>query len=97
MKNINLNLDINTFVKKFKSNITWLFYLIFVIILVMEIFIIFNSVKHLFAVKAPLADLPAQRGAHFNFTEYDAAVQRIEAGKKYFPQPPIFDNPFTNR
>jgi len=97
MKNINLNLDLNTLVKKLKTNIAFLFYAAILIVFVMEIFVIYASVKNLLSVQSSLQDLPLQRGVRLNFTEYEAAVKRIEAGKKYLPPPPIFANPFTSR
>ena len=39
--------------------------------------------------------LPA--GVRLNFSDYESIAKRIEAGKNFFPDTPLFENPFINR
>lgn len=93
MKNINLK----SLVGKFKNNAAAGFYLILAVAIILEMFLLYTAVKQaILARQAPVDSLPS-KGVRLNFAEYEEAAKRVEAGKKFLPNPPIYENPFSSR
>jgi len=94
MKNIKLNLDFKSLAEKFKANTALVFYAALAIVLLLEISIFYGAAKQVVVSRGAPEDVVAPKGVRLNFTEYEEAVKRTEAGKKYYPGTPIFENPF---
>lgn len=79
---------------KFVKNLSWLFFVIFLGILVIEAFEIKTSVQiTLNAGKEPVV-VSKEKGVRINFDDYDKIVQRIEAAQNFEPTGGITKNPF---
>ena len=97
MNRISLHFDIKSLAAKFKSNTALVFYVALALILFLEIFIFYGAGKNVVVSREAVVDDIAPRGVRLNFGGYEQAIKRIEAGKKFYPGPPIFENPFGSK
>ncbi len=97
MKSINLHFDLKTLINKFKSNTASALYLILAGILIMEIFSFYGAGKQILLARKAPEGLPPSIGVRLNFSDYEGVAKRIEAGKNFFSDTPLYDNPFINR
>jgi hypothetical protein len=96
MKNVNIDFNtIKTFFGKQAKNLTWTFFVIFLILVVFEIFEVKNSVDIALNVNQAPPLVTAEKGVRINFSQYETVVQRIEAAPNFVPDAPITQDPFS--
>ena len=97
VKNINLNLDFKSLAFRFKTNTALVFYTALAIVFFFEILIIFGTIRQIVVSRGEAEDIAAPKGVRLDFAEYEQAVKRLEAGKKFYPGEPVFENPFVSK
>ena len=95
MKNINFSLDFQSLGAKFRSNSTLIFYLVFILILLFELWVLYPAGRQILASQGAPQGIVPSKGVRLDFEEYEQSINRIENGKDYSPEPPIFQNPFV--
>lgn len=86
--------NLKDFFGKFSKNIAWVFFGIFLLLVILEIFKIKQSVQIILNSNVEAAPVSAQRGVRINFADYDKVAHRIEAAKTFTPSGGIYNNPF---
>jgi hypothetical protein len=93
-KNININLNFNSLGSKLKSSLGLLLLAMLVALLVLEFFVVKNSVKLISAANAE-PDQVTAKGVRVNFVNYDAVTQKIDSAATYLPPSKQLANPFA--
>ncbi len=96
-KNINLNLvSVKNFFGSLVKNLRWLFFAVFLLIVVLEIFQVRNS----FSVVSDINQAPVighEKQVKINFDAYNQAVSRIQQADNFQPTGGITNNPFATQ
>ena len=79
---------------KLGKNFSWLFYLIFVVLVVFEIIEIKQSVEIVLASRQEPEVVIKDKGVRINFESYNVVVKKIEGGQSYEPPQDYVRNPF---
>lgn len=94
-KKIEINMvTIKDFFAKFSKNLTWVFFAIFLLILVFEVFEIKNSVDIAMNLNQVLP-AKVEKGVRINFEGYDTAIERIKATSNFYPSGGVKNDPFS--
>ena len=95
MKTLHLNFDFKNAALKLSKNAGVIFFVVFVILVILEAFEINTSLKMTILFKQPDAPISSpKKGVRINFEEYNKAVNRIQAAKTFQPSGGIDTNPF---
>jgi hypothetical protein len=95
IKNVEINLvTIKDFFAKFSKNLTWVFFAMFLLLVVFEIFVIKNSVNIALNLNE-VTPTRTEKGVRINFDGYKTAVDRIKATKDFYPSGGIRNDPFS--
>ena len=92
-----INLSTDLFRKIFR-NLSWVFFLAFLVLLVFEGFEVNKSVSLVLQVNQTPAVSATASGSHTNridFNAYNAAVQRIQSGQTFIASTTIANDPFS--
>lgn len=90
---VNLKNTLNKFQKFFGKNISLVFWLMFILILVYEFFVISRAIKPILHPE-PIVDSKKVQGVRYNFNDYNEVVKNIAKNKVYDPEVVGVKNPF---
>ena len=95
-KNVTINLNsIKSLGGKITKNLTWVFFVIFLVILVLEITQVKNSVSIILGFNQEPVGAAQQQGIRIDFNSYSQAVNRIQQAASFQPTGGITHNPFS--
>lgn len=94
-KNLNLSGFKDIFGNFFK-NLSWLFFVFFLMLLVLEIFEIKTSVGIIYNINQSPTVVSKEKGVRINFEAYNKVVNRIESVPNFQPSGGITRNPFAD-
>jgi hypothetical protein len=95
MKKISLNfISLKDSAAKLAKNLSWLFFAIFLLLLVFEVFEIKNSADIILNVNQPPAAVNPEKGVRIDFKAYDQIVSRIQNAQNFAPSAGVTKNPF---
>jgi hypothetical protein len=80
---------------KLSQNLSWLFFAIFLLLVLFEIFEVNNSVQMVFQAGKSTPAVAVEKGVDIDFTDYNLAVQRINTAQTYKPDGGITVDPFN--
>ncbi len=97
-KDITINLvGLKNFFGKMTKNLTWLFFAIFLILLVLEGFKIQNSTAIISGINEAPPLTVVERGIRFNFDNYKLALEKATQDANFVPTLDIQKNPFAQQ
>lgn len=76
------------------QNLSWLFLIVFVAVLVMEFFTLKNSWRIVNESRIEPPFVAKDKGVRINFENYNFAVKKIEDGRTYEPPQSAIPSPF---
>ena len=95
-KNININLaSLKIFFSGVIKNLRWVFFAVFLIMLVLEIYQFKNSYFIVFNINGPPPAVGSEKAVRINFDAYDQVVSRIRQAATFEPTGGITKNPFA--
>jgi hypothetical protein len=101
VKNINININLNSvkdFLTKLSKNLAWIFFGVFLLLVLFEIFEINSSVQIFINFNKNSTPPPVKdKSVRINFENYDAVVKRLENGNNFTPTGGVTKNPFTTQ
>ncbi len=97
MKSFSVKLDLRVITTKFKGNSSLAFYIILALIFVFEIGILYSSAKQVLKANQAPEGVVASKGVRLNINGFEESVKRINAGKTYYPNTPLYQDPFGTR
>jgi hypothetical protein len=98
MQSINLKItDIKGLAGKLTKNLGRLFFIVFLLLLLLEVFEINTSLQIFLSSNqnTPLPPSP-DKGVRIDFVEYDAVIKRIQEGENFIPTDGVTSNPFSS-
>ena len=94
---INISMiQLKNFAGKLGRNLSWLFFVVFLLILVAEIFEIQTSIKIIMDFRKEPQVAIKDQGVRIDFTKYDQVVSRIKNAQNFEPSNSVNTNPFDN-
>ena len=96
MNKIDLNLNsVKALAGKVTQNLSWLFFLAFLLVLLLEIFVVKTSIQlALKAGQAPQPVIANSKKLRINFENYNAVADRIKQAANFKPSGGLTKNPF---
>lgn len=94
MKNLSIKLDLRVITTKVKSNSAFVFYFLLCLVFIFEIFILYTTVKKVVEANKAPDGIVLSKGVRLNLTGFEESVKRINSGKTYYPNPPLYEDPF---
>jgi hypothetical protein len=96
VKNININLaSVKFFFGNLTKNLRWLFFAVFLIMLLLEVFQLKNSFSVVSGVNQAAPVVGHEKQVRINFDAYNLAVDRIQQAAAFQPTGGITSNPFA--
>ncbi|MBI5530054.1 MAG: hypothetical protein HY918_00960 [Candidatus Doudnabacteria bacterium] len=97
LNKININIiAFKNFTNKLGRNLSWLFFVVFLLIIAAEIFEIQTSVKIIMDFRSEPQVAIKDQGVRIDFTKYDLVVNRIKNAQNFEPSNSVTVNPFDN-
>lgn len=97
MKSLSVKLDLRVITTKFKGNSSLAFYIILGLIFIFEIGILYSSAKQVLEANQAPEGIVSSKGVRLNINGFEESVKRINSGKTYYPNPPLYQDPFGTR
>lgn len=89
----NISIGFKNISDKFKNNPTFIFWMLLIVLLLLEGWVLNGSYQNIRAVKKE-SIISITRQVRINFDQYDKAADRIEQGARYEPRQKIDSSPF---
>ena len=97
-KNITINLaSLKNFFSGLVKNLRWVFFTVFLIMLVLEIYQLKNSYSIIVNINQAPAVAGSEKEVRINFDNYNQVVNRIQQAATFEPTGGITKNPFATQ
>ena len=91
----NILISIKDFFSKFSKNLTWIFFSFFLLLVVLEVWVIKSSVDVALSLNEVRMPAKTEKGVRIDFEGYKAAIKRIEGSKNFVHTSTLKIDPFT--
>ncbi len=82
---------------RFKRNVFLIYWSMLVILVILEIFVIKNSVSIILSSQAPAENVVTPKGVRVNFANYKTVIDRFESANSFQPSLVPIDSPFKSK
>ena len=90
------NISLKSFFGKFTRNISWLFFIGFLALVLLEAFKVNTSVQFIFQSNQEAPRPTPDKSVRINFEGYDYVINRISEGERFVPSGGLVKDPFNS-